>query len=285
LNLTIIPNSKNNIRVSGSRTVARPEFREIAPFAFFDYELNYAVIGNPTLKRSSILNGDLRYEFYPKAGEAITFGGFYKQFDDPIELRLNSSSVLDRRNYEYANADKAYSLGAELEVRKNLDFISHSMENFSVFSNLTYIYSKVTLLSTSGSGGAVSSNRPLQGQSPYLVNAGLQYNTKNNTWNGSLLYNRIGQRLALVGINDLGFPDVYERPRDQLDFQFARRIMQGKGEVKLTWADILNPAYYFYENVDSKKAYSSDKDRLFYSYKPGSTITIGFTYDFALGKK
>jgi hypothetical protein len=285
LNLTLSPSTKHNIRIAGSRTVARPEFREIAPFAFFDYEVNYAVNGNPDLKRSSILNGDIRYEFYPKAGEAITIGGFYKQFDDPIELRLNPSSVLDRRNYEYANADKAYAIGAEFEVRKNLDFISRSLDNFSVFTNLTYIYSKVTLASTSGSGGAVTSNRPLQGQSPYLVNVGLQYNTKNNTWNGSLLYNRIGQRLALVGINDLGFADIYERPRDQVDFQFARRVLKSKGEIKLTWADILNPAYYFYENTDSKKAFSGSKDRLFYSYTPGSTITVGFTYDFTLGKK
>ncbi|MBK9380769.1 MAG: TonB-dependent receptor [Chitinophagaceae bacterium] len=283
-NFTLSPNSKHSIRVAGSRTVARPEFREIAPFSFFDYEVNYAVNGNPDLKRSSILNGDIRYEFYPKGGEAITVGAFYKNFDDPIELRLNPSSVLDRRNYEYTNADKAITIGAEFEVRKNLDFLNQSLTNFSVFANLTYIYSKVTLASTSSSGAAVSSNRPLQGQSPYLVNLGLQYNSKQGGWNGSLLYNRIGQRLALVGINDLGFPDVYERPRDQVDIQIAKKIFNNRGELKLTWADLLNPAYYFYENTDSKKAFSSGNDRLFYSYKPGSTISIGFTYDFNVGK-
>jgi len=283
-NFTLSPNSKHSIRIAGSRTVARPEFREIAPFSFFDYEVNYAVNGNPDLKRSSILNGDIRYEFYPKGGEAITVGAFYKNFDDPIELRLNPSSVLDRRNYEYTNADKAITIGAEFEVRKNLDFLNQSLTNFSVFANLTYIYSKVTLASTSSSGAAVSSNRPLQGQSPYLVNLGLQYNSKQGGWNGSLLYNRIGQRLALVGINDLGFPDVYERPRDQVDIQIAKKIFNNRGELKLTWADLLNPAYYFYENTDSKKAFSSGNDRLFYSYKPGSTISIGFTYDFNVGK-
>ena len=140
------------------------------------------------------------------------------------------------------------------------------------------------MASTSSSGAAVSSNRPLQGQSPYLVNLGLQYNSKQGGWNGSLLYNRIGQRLALVGINDLGFPDVYERPRDQVDIQIAKKIFNNRGELKLTWADLLNPAYYFYENTDSKKAFSSGNDRLFYSYKPGSTISIGFTYDFNVGK-
>ncbi len=284
-NFTFSPSTKNNIRLSGSRTVARPEFREIAPFSFYDYEVNYAVNGNPDLKRSSILNGDVRYEFYPKAGEAISIGAFYKKFDDPIELRLNPSSVLDRRNYEYSNADKAYTVGAEFEVRKGLDFISQHIDAFSVFANLTYIYSKVTLASTSGTGGATTANRPLQGQSPYLVNLGIQYNSKNTIWNGSLLYNRIGQRLALVGINDLGFPDIYERPRDQVDFQLAKKIFNKRGEFKITWADLLNPAYYFYENTDSKKAFTEGTDRLFNSYKPGSTITVGFTYDFNLGSK
>ncbi|HET9431411.1 MAG TPA: TonB-dependent receptor, partial [Chitinophagaceae bacterium] len=284
-NFTWSPTIKQNIRVSGSRTVARPEFREIAPFSFFDYELNYAVNGNPLLKRSSISNVDLRYEFYPKGGEAITVGVFYKYFDDPIELRLNPSSVLDRRNYEYSNAAKAYTTGAELEARKNLDFVGASLDAFSVFANLTYIYSKVELDNTSGNGSVSTSNRPLQGQSPYLVNLGLQYNSKDNDWNGSLLYNRIGQRLALVGINDLGFPDVYERPRDQVDFQLAKKIFKKRGELKLTWADMLNSPYYFYENIGGNKSFGKSTDRLFNSYKPGSTITVGFTYDFNIGNK
>ncbi len=279
VNFTFSPTNKQNIRLSASRTVARPEFREIAPFAFFDYEVNYGVVGNPDLKRSSILNGDVRYEFYPKAGEAISVGVFYKYFDDPIELRLNPSSVLDRRNYQFSNADKAYTIGAELEMRKNLEFLNDKLDAFSVFANLTYIYSKVTLQ------GSTPSTRPLQGQSPYLVNLGLQYNSQNEIWDASLLYNRIGQRLSLVGINDLGFPDVYERPRDQVDLQIAKKIFGKKGELKLTWADILNPAYYFYENIGDKKAFDKNTDRLFYSFKPGSTISIGFTYDINTNKK
>ena len=92
----------------------------------------------------------------------------------------------------------------------------------------------------------------------------------------------IGQRLALVG--NLEFPDVYERPRDQVDLMISKKILKKKGELKLTWADLLNPAYYFYENLDSKKAYEKGTDRLFYSFRPGSTVTVGFTYDFNIGK-
>jgi TonB-dependent receptor len=285
MNFTYTVDRKNSIRVSASRTVSRPEFREIAPFSFFDYESNYAVNGNTELKRGSIINGDLRYEFYPKAGEGITIGAFYKSFDDPIEFRLNPSSVLDRRNYEYGNADKAYTIGGELEIRKNLEFISAAMKAFSVFTNFTYISSKVTLPSISGSGTAVSQNRPLQGQSPYLINFGLQYNSENGIYSGSLLYNRVGQRLSLVGLNDLGFPDVYENPRNQMDFQLSTKIMKRKGELKLTWADIFNNDFLFYENVNSKKSYQSGTDRIFSKYTPGSTITLGFTYDFSIDGK
>lgn len=280
VNITFSTNAKSNIRLAGSRTVSRPEFREIAPFSFFDYEVNYAVNGNPDLKRGSILNGDIRYEYYPKAGEAITFGAFYKSFDDPIELSLDPGSVVNRRTYGYRNADKAYSLGAELEVRKGLGSFNHALEALSVFANLTYIYSQVTIPSTTGAGENIESDRPLQGQSPYLINAGLQYNDVDNGWSGSILYNRIGQRLALVGNTE--YPDIYERPRNQVDLQIGKRLMNNKAELKLTVSDLLNSPYYFYENIDDKKAFSMNNDYLFYKYKQGTNITLGFTYDFNL---
>ncbi|MBM3159408.1 MAG: TonB-dependent receptor [Bacteroidetes bacterium] len=284
-NLTFSPSPKHNIRLAGSQTVARPEFREIAPFSFFDYEVNYAVDGNPDLKRSSIINGDLRYEFYPKGGEGITLGAFYKSFTNPIELRLNPSSVLDRRNYKFYNAQDATTIGAELEIRKNLVSLQDGDAQLSTFVNLTYISSTVTLASTSGGGQTVSSSRPLQGQSPYLINLGLQFDNSKKGISSSLLYNRIGQRLSLVGLNDLGFPDVYERPRDQVDFQVSKKIFAGKGELRLTWSDILNPYYYFYENVNKETSFQEGTDRLFYAFRPGSTISFGFTYDFNTSKK
>jgi hypothetical protein len=191
--------------------------------------------------------------------------------------------VLDRRNYGYSNVDNAYTIGTEFEVRKNLDFVNKALENFSVFSNLTYSFSKVTLATTSAGGETSSVTRPLQGQSPYLVNVGLKYNSKQGGLSGSLLYNRVGQRLSLVG--NLDFADIYERPRNQMDFQLAKKIMKDRGELKLTWADLLNNAFYFYENIDTKKSFNSGTDRLFNSYTPGSTVTIGFTYDFNIGKK
>jgi hypothetical protein len=278
LNATYNITNKHLLKAAVYQTVARPEFREIAPFSFFDFEQNYAVSGDTTLRRSSIFNADLRYEWYPKAGEGISFGVFYKKFKDPIELRaLASGSV---RRYQFQNANEAETFGAELEVRKSLNFISAAMENFSVFSNITVINSTVNFSGTSAGGVTQNFNRPLQGQSPYLINFGLQYADKEKRFNGSLLYNRVGQRLSLVGGKDQLIFDIYERPRNLLDFQVSTRILKKRGELKLTVSDIINNPYYFYENIDDKKAFSTGTDRLWNSYRPGTTFTIGFTYDF-----
>ena len=283
VNLTYSLNTRNNIRFSAFQTVARPEFREIAPFGFYDYEANYGVSGNPDLKRTRILNLDLRYEIYPAAGEAFTIGGFYKRFTDPIEFRLDPGSNSDRRLYFYQNAGQADTYGAELEIRKNLDFLNEESEfwnNVTAFGNFTYLFSDVSF-PDEVSGQPVNSNRPIQGQSPYLINAGVQYSS-DKAFNATLLYNRIGPRLALVGNTE--FPDIYERPRHLLDFQLSKRVMNKKAEVKLTFSDILNNEIFLYENVGGGSKEFGSADRMFSSYKPGSTISIGFTYDFDLRK-
>lgn len=282
-NLTFSPNAKTNIRLAGSRTVARPEFREIAAFAFFDFEQLASVSGTPGLQRSSILNGDLRYEWYPRAGEIVSLGGFYKNFNDPIELRLNESSTGSRRQYEFQNADKAELFGAEIEFRKSLAFLSEKSDWLSRLyfnGNASFIFSKVTLGNTDAAGNKLpATNRPLQGQSPYLVNAGLQYDSKGGT-NFSLLYNRIGQRLALVGNEQ--FADIYERPRDLVDFQISQKVFNKKGEVRLMISDIFNQKFLTYQNINDKKVYEAGTDIIFSSYTPGTTISVGFTYDLDL---
>lgn len=284
-NLTISPNSRTNIRIAGSRTVARPEFREIAPFTFFDFEQIASTAGSPDLKRSSILNADIRYEWYPRAGELLSIGGFYKDFKDPIELRLNSASAVTRRQYQFQNAEQATLLGAELEFRKSLSFISEKaawLGNLYFTGNASLIYSEVTLGNVDASGNKLpSTKRPLQGQSPYLINAGFQYDGENGT-NISLLYNRIGQRLSLVGNDDFG--DVYEKSRDLVDFQISQKLLKKKAELRLTISDIFNQAFSTYENRNDSKSFEKDTDRIFNSYKPGTTISIGFTYNLDLKK-
>ncbi len=284
LNLSYNLRSKNILRFSASKTVSRPEFREIAPFQFFDYESTFGVRGNPDLKTTDIYNFDARFEVYQGAGEAITFGGFYKRFVNPIEFRLDPGSVLTRRNYFFQNAKDANTYGLEFEIRKNLKFLggnSDLLSNLSVFANLTYIFSQVSF-NDELLGKVVSADRPVQGQSPYLINGGLQYASSKTGWNASLLYNRVGNRLALVGYSSLGFPDIYENPRDVVDFQVSKKILNKKGEIKLSVSDLLNQKMMYYENVDTERSYKSGTDRIFSSFTPGSTISLGFTYDFDL---
>ncbi len=284
LNLTFSPNKKTNYRVAASRTVARPEFREIANFGFFDFELLASITGNENLKRSSIINADIRYEYYPKAGELISFGAFFKNFTDPIELRLNSGSVSTRRQYQFQNAEKANLYGIEAEFRKSLAFLTGNdnsfLRNLYFNGNVSVIFSEVSLGNLDAAGNKLpATTRPLQGQSPYLINAGFQYDGEKGT-NISLLYNRIGQRLSLVGNADFG--DIYEKPRNLVDFQISQKVLKNKGEVRLTVSDILNQQFATYENRDSKKSYSASSDKYFSTYKPGTTISIGFNYNFSL---
>lgn len=284
VNLTYNINRDNIFRLSASKTVSRPEFREIAPFQFFDYESTFGIRGNPELVTTDIYNFDARYEIYSGAGQAITFGGFYKRFVNPIEFRLDPGSVLTRRNYFFQNAKDANTYGLEFEIRKNLNFLDRGNEllsDFSVFANLTYIFSQVSF-NDELLGKIVSADRPVQGQSPYLINGGLQYTNNESGWNGTVLYNRVGNRLSLVGYNSLGFPDIYENARDVIDFQVAKKIFKKKAEIKLSVSDILNQKIMYYENVDNSRNYKTGTDRVFSSYVPGSTITLGFTYDFDL---
>jgi Outer membrane protein beta-barrel family/CarboxypepD_reg-like domain/TonB-dependent Receptor Plug Domain len=283
INFTYSLTAKTNIRLAASRTVARPEFREIAAFSFFDFEQLAATAGNDTLKRSSISNYDVRYEFYPKAGEVISFGAFYKSFIDPIELKLNEASPPSKRLYEFTNAKKASLFGIEAEIRKSLSFLNNGKEgwlsNLYFNANASFIISKVTLSGKNPTTGGDNPpvNRPLQGQSPYLINAGFQYDGEKGT-NLSLLYNRIGQRLTLVGNNTV--PNLFEKPRDLIDLQISQKIFKKKGEVKLTLSDLLNQQIAVYANRDDKTSFNSTNDKYFSTYKPGTTITVGFNYTF-----
>ncbi|MFN5333625.1 MAG: TonB-dependent receptor domain-containing protein [Bacteroidota bacterium] len=286
LNLTYNPGTNSNLRLGVSQTVARPEFREIAPFAFFDFEVIASTAGNPNLKRSSILNYDLRYEWYPEPGEVLSAGIFYKDFTNPIELRLNSASVATRRQYEFQNAQRAQLVGAEFEIRKKLSLFDRSakwLDRLYFSGNASLIASEVLLANTDADGNALKpTQRPLQGQSPYLINAGLQYDSKAGT-GLSVLYNRIGQRLALVGNADFG--DIYERPRHLVDIQITQKVLRRKGDIRLTISDIFNQPIETYENRDVQKAFSAKNDKTFSSFRPGTTITLAFTYDFDLKNK
>jgi TonB-dependent receptor len=261
------------VRLAYSATVNRPEFREIAPFLFYDFDFNFDVVGNPALKVASIHNVDLRYEIYPGIGETFSFGLFYKRFLNPIENYIRQGA--DNPIYTFSNALYAQNYGAEVELRKSLDNVSSSrfVKNLSLVFNAALISSKVDL------GAAVTSQdavRPLQGQSPYLVNMGLYYSSVDKSLSVSALYNIVGRRIFIVG--DRVNPTVYEMPRHALDLTVSKKISE-KMEIRLGVQDVLNYEYSFIQDSDLDAGITR-VDESVLSYRRGSSWVAGLNYRF-----
>lgn len=272
INATYKINPKTNLRLSASQTVIRPELRELSALNLYDFELNASVNGNPQLKRTKVTNLDLRYEIYNRPGEVFSAGVFYKNFKDPIEQLFNEG-IGGASTFNFQNAEKAYSAGIELEVRKKLDFIAEKMENFTLQSNIAVIKSKVT-------DTKFNLDRSLQGQSNYLVNMGLLYDVPKYGLNATVLFNLIGERIFLVGDKAAGAssPDVYEAPRPLLDFQLAKKVAKGKGEIKLNVSDIINRVQYFYQNANSSNAFQKNTDAYRFTRRFGTAFNVSINY-------
>lgn len=265
VNITYKLNDKTNLRLSGSQTVVRPEFRELSTFQFYDFDLGATVAGNTGLVRTKVSNFDLRYELYPRAGELFTFGTFYKYFKNPLEAYINPASG-DGSTYNLLNAEEANGFGAEFEFRKKLDF-SHSLKNFTVQGNLSYIYNRVKSL-----------DRSMQGQSPYLINFALQYDLEKYGINTTLLFNQTGRRIALVGGSDQ--PPIWENPRPLLDLQVAKKVLKNRGEVKMNISDIINKQAIFYTDLNDNKKYDKNIDAFAIKRKYGTNVSFSFSYNF-----
>ena len=277
LNATYAITEKTNLRFAASRTVSRPEFREFAPFSFFDFNLFTAVVGNTKLSRGTINNFDLRFEYYAGRGQLVALSAFYKKFENPIEQVLAFSGV-GSRTQTFANVPSAVNYGVEAEFRKNFDFIAEllkwkGLENLSIFSNVAYIVSKVDLSTIVASDTA---SRPLQGQSPYLINAGLQYSGNKGT-NISILFNQIGRRITQVG--SLGYKDIYENPRKLVDIQVSQRVLKNV-ELKAGVSDLLHEDVIFYQDVNNNGKYDDVTDNKMTSIKRGLTISGSLTVRF-----
>ncbi|MCW3117996.1 MAG: TonB-dependent receptor, partial [Chitinophagaceae bacterium] len=263
--------NKTNLRLAGSQAVNRPEFRELADYRVYDYDNNYIIIGNTNLQRSKNTNADLRYEWFPAAGEIISASLFYKYFDKPIEQTNKGNDILS-----YENADQATVYGAEIELRKKLDFIGGGFFNqLTFYTNASYIKGSVQF-------NGVTVNSPLQGQSPYLINGGLNYVSRDDGFSVNLLYNKIGPRLrfrAQIG----GALNIFEKPRDVVDFQVSKKILKKKLEVKLTLSDLLAQPYQWYYKYDANASninYKASEDKIITSNKFGTTAAISLRYSF-----
>lgn len=267
---------KQNFRLSYSQTVNRPEFRELAPFNFFDFVTTYIFTGNDSLKRASVINYDARYEFYPGRAQLISISGFYKRFTDPIEQISDPNSV---KTATLINAISAENYGMELEFRTLIGSLINTdgksfLNDLTVFSNFSYIKSKVVL---NRSGNArVKSDRPLQGQSPYVFNAGINYQDDEKNFGVSLAANRVGQRIFIVG-NEFE-RDIWENGRTVLDLQFSKNFVKRNIEVKLNVKDILAQKLYFFQDFNENKRFDKAVDGIISSNSYGRVISVSINY-------
>lgn len=281
LNTTYKINDKHQLRLSYGKTVNRPEFREVSPSVFYDFDLASDVKGNTDLKPCYIQNADLRYEFYPSRGEVISLAAFYKYFDSPIEWTYTVTGGTGLV-YSYLNARSADNYGVELEIRKDLSFIG--MRGFSLSFNGALIKSKVRF-----AAGSKEENRPMQGQSPYLVNTGLFYKNEKAKLDVALMYNRIGKRIIGVGRSEgttsgnetLRVPDSYEMPRDMIDLSASKKF-GAHWEVKLNVKDLLAQKVYYkqFADVNYSDGSSREVEQVTRSYKPGRNFGLSAVYKF-----
>lgn len=268
--LVLAASSRSNLRVAWSRTIARPQVREIAPFGFTSSAGLYEVQGNPGLSLTRITNADLRFEHFPSSQDVLAFSFFFKRFDQPIEEVIKPAS--NGTVISYANAEAANLIGAEAEARHGLGFVNPALKDFSLFANVTLARSRVELSSESARV-ATNPSRPLSFQSPFIVNAALDWSNADLGLRARLLYNVFGRRISTVGTN--GLPDVYEQPRHQLDLAVAKAF--GKQfEMKLTATNLLSEPVRFTQG----KTRESDDSNVVESYNVGQTYTLTGTLTF-----
>jgi outer membrane receptor protein involved in Fe transport len=265
LNVTWQINETMNLRGAFTKTLARPEFRELAPFTYFDFLLYELVEGNTNLQRALINNYDLRYEIYPAPGELLAVSVFYKRFLNPIEQVLVASAGFAPFR-TFANADKANNYGVEFELRKNLGFISSALKNLSFVGNLSLINSSIDL--GGSSNGFQVRERAMQGQADYISNLGLYYENFESGTSASIIHNRVGERISRVGFANLG--DIVELPRDQVDLSFSQNIMD-LFSIKVAFKDILAQDHKFIQRT-------TEGDKIAERYKRGRTISFGLSY-------
>ena len=258
-NLTYRLTERMNLRLAASRTITRPDFRELAPFEFTDFVGGRTILGNPELERTQINNFDFRWEAFPQVGGVLAVSAFYKRFQKPIEQIVQPQAEV---RITYENAEAANNYGLELEARQNLSVLTPALSRFSINTNAALIASQVILPDV---GIQTSSERPLQGQCPYIINVSLGYEAPNWGISSAIAYNIFGRRLSEVGNH--GVPDVYEQPRGQLDVSFGR-VVADYFKISFSAKNLLDPDVHFKQG-----------DAPYVRYKLGRAFSFGISYD------
>lgn len=265
------------VRAGYGRTVNRPEFREIAPLYFYDFINNSINVGNDTLKTAVIDNMDVRCEYYPRPGENITVGAFYKHFVNPIEMYfipgVGGGGI---HSFTWANAVDATNYGMEIEVRKKLDSLNIPViRDLSIVGNAAYIFSDITLVNDYN--GPEATHRPMMGQSPWIINAGLFYQNDSIGLQVNVMYNVIGPRVVVAGTYDA--PEIYEMPHHEINCAIIKTLGKRKNiDMRVNITDLLNQDYLLIQDKDQDGVLDRENDNLMQQYKRGTYFTFGITF-------
>jgi TonB-dependent receptor len=261
LSLTFRLTAAQNLRLSASQTLSRPEYREVSivPHADNGFE-GLIVFGNDSLRRALIRNYDVRWEWYPTPAEVVSVGVFAKTFDHPIEKVIVGTTGAPALSF--VNANGANNYGLELEVRKNLAALAPALTPLTLFANTTVMHSRIEP-GNAGLSSNTNAKRPMQGQAGYVVNAGLSFIDPSGRVSATGLYNVVGRRIVEVG--QLPVPDAYELPRNLVDFS-AQAQLSPQLALKLDAKNLLDAPY---------RVVQGSVTRL--RYRAGRVLTLGAT--------
>jgi len=288
VNLIYALNEFQNLRASYSRTIARPSFKELSFAQILDPITNRIFNGSlftytnwdGQLTETRIGNFDLRWEWYLPSGQMLSVSGFYKSFDNPIEL-VRIPEQQTSTEYQPRNVGDGQLYGIEFEFRKNLSFIAPALEQLSVNANLTLAKSIIDMTETEynsrktyeKTGETIENTRVMAGQAPYVINAGISYSNPKIGMEAGLFYNMKGKTLSIVGAGL--FPDIYDEPFNSLNFTLNKRI----GKEKRTTID-LKVSNLLNENVVSNYRSYEAQDQIYSSLNPGISVGLGISYQF-----
>lgn len=266
------------VRGAFSQTVSRPEFREFAPLAFYELNYNLVVIGNPALNRTKINNWDLKLEYYLQDGSMFSVNPFIKYFNNPVEFFIYDNA--GGKQLSYFNTKEANNTGIEFEARLKFEFAdkllgTNWLKDLTVFGNYAYIDSKVNLEVLPGTAQLLK-ERPLQGQSPYLINLGLQYSNEDLGLDAQVTYNKFGRRIVITAnaANAL----IWENPRDIIDLSISKTIYK-KLSARFILGDLLAQDLILYQDRNLS-GNLDDQDIKSFTFRNGRTLTLGINYTF-----
>ncbi|HPJ46535.1 MAG TPA: TonB-dependent receptor [Tenuifilaceae bacterium] len=276
-----------NVRASYSRTIARPSFKELSfaqildPISdrIFNGSLFTYSSWDGKLTETRIDNIDLRWELFMERGEVVSLSGFFKKFDNPIEL-VRIPEQQTSTEYQPRNVGDGQLYGVEFELRKDLDFIP-ALSNFNISGNVTYVESKINMtdveynarLNFERTGEVIEKTREMAGQSPYVINAGISYSSNSNGIDAGLFYNVKGSTLTIVG-GGL-YPDIYIEPFHSLNFSFNKKLGKEKNTtIDFKVSNILNS-----KTQSVFKSYNTISE-LYNSMNPGISFSMGVSYKF-----